>query len=236
MGPCPVAAEVTVEGGAKGALGPALRWVALAGCGWLLLNSLPEGNWACLQLPASTGRNRPSCSSASASFLACILARMYKKHGARGTHCSWLVRGKDWNGFPQARQGASDIRWKLHGCHIEGLLGHLGGSVRACDSLSQGYKFKPHVRCRDYLKIKPRGTCVARSVKRPTPAQVMISRFVSSSPASGSVLTARSLEPASDSVSPSLSAPSPLVLYLSKIKNIKTFFFLKRRAVFGECI
>ena len=33
---------------------------------------------------------------------------------------------------------------------------------------------------------------------------IMISRSVSSSPASGSVLTAQSLEPASDSVSPSL--------------------------------
>ena len=39
-------------------------------------------------------------------------------------------------------------------------------------------------------------------------AQVMISRLVSSSPTSGSVLTAQGLEPASDSVSPlSLSAP-----------------------------
>ena len=53
------------------------------------------------------------------------------------------------------------------------------------------------------------GTWVAQSVERPTSAQVMISRFVSSSPASGSVLTAQSLEPASDSVSPSLSLPLP---------------------------
>ena len=49
-----------------------------------------------------------------------------------------------------------------------------------------------------------RGAWVAQSVERPTSAQVMISRSVSSSPASGSVLTARSLEPVSDSVSPSL--------------------------------
>ena len=42
------------------------------------------------------------------------------------------------------------------------------------------------------------------SVKRLTSAQVMISRSVSSSPTSGSVLTAQSLEPVSDSVSPSL--------------------------------
>ena len=59
------------------------------------------------------------------------------------------------------------------------------------------------------------GARVAQSVKRPTSAQVTISRSVSSSPASGSVLTARSLEPASDSVSPSLSAPPLLVLCLS---------------------
>ena len=45
-------------------------------------------------------------------------------------------------------------------------------------------------------------------------AQV-ISRFVSLSPESGSVLTAGSLEPASDSVSPSLAAPPPLMLCLS---------------------
>ena len=51
---------------------------------------------------------------------------------------------------------------------------------------------------------------MAQSVKRLTSAQVTISRLVGSSPASGSVLTARSLEPASDSVSPSLSAPPPL--------------------------
>ena len=38
-------------------------------------------------------------------------------------------------------------------------------------------------------------------------AQVMISQFVGSNPALGSVLTARGLEPASDSVSPSPSAP-----------------------------
>ena len=54
------------------------------------------------------------------------------------------------------------------------------------------------------LKIEVRGAWVAQSVKRPTSAQVMISRSVSSSPVSGSVLTAQSLEPVSDSVSPSL--------------------------------
>ena len=46
---------------------------------------------------------------------------------------------------------------------------------------------------------------MAQSVK--TSARVMISRFVRLSRASGSVLTAQSLESASDSVSPPLSAP-----------------------------
>ena len=52
-----------------------------------------------------------------------------------------------------------------------------------------------------------RSAWVAQLVKHWTSAQVMISRFVGSSPTWGSVLTAWSLEPASDSVSPSLSAP-----------------------------
>ena len=63
------------------------------------------------------------------------------------------------------------------------------------------------------------GAWVAQSVERPTSAQVMISQLVSSSPTSGPVLTAQSLEPASDSVSPSLSALPPLVLCLSKLNK-----------------
>ena len=56
---------------------------------------------------------------------------------------------------------------------------------------------------------------MAQSVKCPTSAQVMSPGSVREfelSPASGSVLTAQNLEPASDSVTPSLSAPPPLVL------------------------
>ena len=66
-----------------------------------------------------------------------------------------------------------------------------------------------------------RGAWVAQSVKHPTSARVMISRSVSSSPTLGSVLTAQSLEPISDSVSPSL-WPSPiraLSLSVSKINK-----------------
>ena len=62
------------------------------------------------------------------------------------------------------------------------------------------------------------GTWMVQSVERPSSAQVMISQFVSLSPTSGTVLTAWSLEPASDSVSPSLSAPPPLGLCLSLSK------------------
>ena len=47
---------------------------------------------------------------------------------------------------------------------------------------------------------------MAQSVECPTLAQVVISRFMSSSPSLGFVLTAGSLEPVSDSVSLSLSA------------------------------
>ena len=52
------------------------------------------------------------------------------------------------------------------------------------------------------------GAWVTPSVKRLTSAQVMISWFMDSSPAWGSVLAAQSLEPASESVSPSV-CPSP---------------------------
>ena len=70
---------------------------------------------------------------------------------------------------------------------------------------------------------------MAQSVKHLTSAQVMISQPVSSSPASGSVLTAQSLEPASDSVSHSRSALPLLMLMLclclSRInKYLKKFF------------
>ena len=69
------------------------------------------------------------------------------------------------------------------------------------------------------------GAWVAQSVKCPTSAQVMISRLVSSSPSSGSVLTAQSLEPLQILCpSLSLSAPPPLTLCLSKI-NIKKIVF-----------
>ena len=62
---------------------------------------------------------------------------------------------------------------------------------------------------------------MAQSVRRLTPTQVMTSRFVGSSLTSGSVLTAQSLEPASDSVSPSvsLSLPNLCACSLSKVNK-----------------
>ena len=91
-----------------------------------------------------------------------------------------------------------DEHWVLYGNQFDSKLHIL---KKKCKHHLEGY-------------IK-RGAWVAQPIKRPTWAQVMISWFVSSSPASGSVLTAQSLEPASDSVSPSLSAPPPFMLCLS---------------------
>ena len=65
--------------------------------------------------------------------------------------------------------------------------------------------------CEKIVQIRrnqDRGTWVAQLVKCQTLAQVMNSLHVSLSPMLGPVLTAQSLEPASDSVSLSL-CPSP---------------------------
>ena len=64
-----------------------------------------------------------------------------------------------------------------------------------------------------------RGAWEAQSVGSLTSAQVMISTFMGSSPVSGSVLTVQSLEPASDSVSPSLCPSSAHALSLSIINK-----------------
>ena len=67
------------------------------------------------------------------------------------------------------------------------------------------------------------GAWVAWSVKRPTSAQVMISQSMSSSPASGSVLTAQSLEPTSDCVSPSLCSSPTHPLSLKVLICVKSY-------------
>ena len=74
---------------------------------------------------------------------------------------------------------------------------------------------------------------MAQSVKRPTLAQVTISQLVISSSAWGSGLTAQSLEPALDSVSPSVSAPPLLVLCLSF--SPKTKYTLKNNNKIKSC-
>ena len=56
-------------------------------------------------------------------------------------------------------------------------------------------------------------------VRQLTLAQVMISQFMGSRSASGSVLTAQNLEPASNSVIPSLSALPQFVLCLALSQN-----------------
>ena len=68
---------------------------------------------------------------------------------------------------------------------------------------------------------------MAQSVECLTSAQIVISRFVSSGPTSGSVLTVHSLEPVSDSVSPSLHAPHSCCLSL-KNKHLKKKGFEER--------
>ena len=65
------------------------------------------------------------------------------------------------------------------------------------------------------LNKHPRGAWVAQPVKRPTLAQVKISRFVSSSPASASVLTAQSLQILCLPLSLSLPLPHSHTLSLS---------------------
>ena len=73
-----------------------------------------------------------------------------------------------------------------------------------------------------YKKQRVRGAWGAQLAKLPTSAQVMVSWFMGSSPSSGSMLSARSPQPASESVSPSLSAPPLLMVSLSLSKiNIK---------------
>ena len=75
-----------------------------------------------------------------------------------------------------------------------------------------------------------RGIWLVQLVELLTSAQVMILHFVSSSPASGSVLTAQSLEPLLDSVSPSLSVSHPAPhshicsLSLSEKQTLKKIF------------
>ena len=75
------------------------------------------------------------------------------------------------------------------------------------------------------LKIWTQGAWGAQSVEQLTSPQVTISQFMLWSPGSGSVLTDRSLVPALDSVSRSLSAPSPLFSFSQKQINVIIIIF-----------
>ena len=72
---------------------------------------------------------------------------------------------------------------------------------------------------------------MARSVERPTLAQVMISQLVSLSPTSGSVLTAQSLESASESVSPSLSTPPLLTMCVCLSLSLSEINIFKKEVI-----
>ena len=80
-------------------------------------------------------------------------------------------------------------------------------------------------------KIAHWGAWVAQSVKHRTLFQVIISQLVSSRPASGSMLAAQILEPASVSVSPSLFLPHPCSVSFSlslKNKHLKNLIKSKQ--------
>ena len=149
-------------------------------------------------------------------------------------HLSWFLRGADFQcllGGPLTST-ESLARDELSAVSSRGGRDRRrkGGRVRRAVSGEggPGQKAWPaprsQGRCLCSAPVREeRGRCLgclwlSQSVKRPPSAEVMISQFVGSSPASGSVLTAQSLDPASDSVSPSLSAPPLLALSLS-LKN-----------------
>ena len=101
-------------------------------------------------------------------------------------------------------------------------LSEKNNEIRSCPSVVFVYLL-PFFEVLSHKPKLSRGAWVARLVKRSTLAQVMISQFVSSSLASGSVLTAQSLESALGPVSPSLSlCPSSthaVCVSLSKINK-----------------
>ena len=107
----------------------------------------------------------------------------------------------------------SERRWEMGrtapGPYVDGLPGTSVGDPQIA---AAGLELKLlHLK----KKKNSRGAWVAQWVGRPTSAHVMISWFVSSSPASGSVLTAQSLESPLQILCLPLSAPPPLALSLS---------------------
>ena len=113
------------------------------------------------------------------------------------------------------------ISWSVSSSPTSGSVLTAQSLEPASDSVSPSLSApSPLMLCLSLFKINiKRGAWVAQLVTRPTSAQVMIPRFVGSNHVSGSVLTARSPEPVLDSVSPSLSAPPPLALCLSRAQK-----------------
>ena len=90
-----------------------------------------------------------------------------------------------------------------------------------------------HRRCSLDVPFRSDVFCTALAahwIKCPTSVQVMVSRFVGSNPRFTSVLMTLNMEPASNTVSHSLSAPSPCVfcLSLSLSKNREAKNILKQ--------
>ena len=139
----------------------------------------------------------------------------------------------------RAAHGTGSLQGETPGCRVRGHLLGPSLSFLSCQGpLSNTAVTVPRYFNKRQLRTDPEWTLdtgrhfsmernwVGQSVEDLTSAQVTISWFVSSSPESGSALTARSLEPASDSLSPSRSALPQLALCLSlknKI-NIKNSF------------
>ena len=89
--------------------------------------------------------------------------------------------------------------------------GMFSTSLKTPNTVFSFWDFILNISMKDIISLKMfchRGAWVAQSVQRQTSAQVMISRFVSSSPVLGSVLTAQGPEPAPGSMCLSL-CPAP---------------------------
>ena len=148
-----------------------------------------------------------------------------KTLGFRAGHDTYLMRKLHRSRAALSREGRPNERSDCRKCaplgQVDGGGGCGGGG--GCQHLDTCRFWIPNnfptclILCLQslLLKVMDWGAWVAQTVEQPSSARVMISQSVSSSPVSGSVLTAQNLEPVSDSVSPSLSAPPPFMLCLS---------------------